>query len=102
MLAVSAFGKVTAIPSELDHPFLICTGKAGLNMDCLQIQAAARAYRVYFTKTNDSPTDYLIDHSIIMYLIDPKGNFVTFFGKNYTAEQLAASIGKYVEESGAG
>ena len=68
----------------------------------MQVQAAARAYRVYYTKTNDSPTDYLIDHSIIMYLIDPKGNFVTFFGKNYTTEQLAASIGKYVKEAGAG
>ena len=57
---------------------------------------------MYFTKTNDSPTDYLIDHSIIMYLIDPKGSFVTFFGKNYTSEQLATSIGKHVKEYGAG
>ena len=55
---------------------------------------------MYFTKTNDSPQDYLIDHSIIMYLVDPKGDFVTFFGKNYTAEQLAAALVKHVKEGG--
>jgi cytochrome oxidase Cu insertion factor (SCO1/SenC/PrrC family) len=36
---------------------------------------------VYFHKTGDSDTDYLVDHSIIMYLIDPAGDFVTFYGK---------------------
>lgn len=40
--------------------------------------------RVYFHKTSDSDTDYLVDHSIIMYLIDPAGEFVTFYGKNFT------------------
>lgn len=38
------------------------------------------ACRVYFHKTGDSDTDYLVDHSIIMYLIDPAGDFVTFYG----------------------
>lgn len=31
-----------------------------------EVKAAAKAYRVYYMKTNDSPTDYLVDHSIIM------------------------------------
>ena len=34
-----------------------------------QVEAAARAYRVYFSDTNeldDDDTDYLIDHSIVM------------------------------------
>jgi protein SCO1 len=57
-----------------------------------QVKETARAYRVYFSKTQDSPDDYLVDHSIIMYLIDPAGDFVTFYGKNFTAEQLASSI----------
>lgn len=41
--------------------------------------------RVYFHKTGDSDTDYLVDHSIIMYLIDPAGDFVTFYGEQYCA-----------------
>ena len=62
----------------------------------LQVQEAAKAYRVYFTKTDDSK-DYLVDHSIIMYLMDPKGKFVSFYGKNYTAEQLANAIASQIE-----
>jgi protein SCO1/2 len=65
-----------------------------------QVQAAAKAYRVYYTKTNDDPQDYLVDHSIIMYLLDPAGQFVAFYGKNYTAEELAAAIGKAVTGGG--
>jgi hypothetical protein len=42
--------------------------------------AAHTTRRVYFHKTSDSDTDYLVDHSIIMYLIDPAGDFVTFYG----------------------
>ena len=63
-----------------------------------QVQDAARAYRVYYTKTDDSEEDYLIDHSIIMYLIDPAGDFVTFYGKNFTAESLAKSVKSFVEK----
>ena len=62
----------------------------------LQVQEAAKAYRVYFTKTDDTK-DYLVDHSIIMYLIDPKGKFVSFYGKNYTAQQLANAIASQME-----
>ena len=62
----------------------------------LQVRNTAKAYRVYFTKTDDTE-DYLVDHSIIMYLIDPKGNFVSFYGKNYTAEQLATAVGSQVD-----
>lgn len=54
--------------------------------------------RVYFHKTTDSETDYLVDHSIIMYLIDPAGEFVTFYGKNFTAQQLADSIMQHIRK----
>ena len=33
-----------------------------------------------------------MDHSIITYLMDPKGDFVVFFGKNSTAEQMAEKV----------
>ena len=67
-----------------------------MSLHVVQVKDAAKAYRVYFTKTDDSK-DYLVDHSIIIYLIDPKGSFVSFYGKNYTADQLATAIGSQIE-----
>ena len=57
-----------------------------------QVKAAAKAYRVYYTKTNDDPKDYLVDHSIIMYLLDPRGQFIAFYGKNYGMQELADKL----------
>ncbi|KAL0030687.1 hypothetical protein WJX77_002157 [Trebouxia sp. C0004] len=74
------------------HPKML-----GLTGTIKQVKDAAKAYRVYFTKTDESK-DYLVDHSIIMYLIDPKGDFVSFYGKNYTADQLATAIGSQIEK----
>jgi len=74
------------------HPRLI-----GLTGTKQEVDAAAKAYRVYYMKTDDSK-DYLIDHSIIMYLLDPNGNFVTFFGKNFTEEQLGDKMAKIVTD----
>ena len=90
----------TPAPERVRHcgsAMQICPGHISQNGHVLlQVKSAAKAYRVYFTKTDDTE-DYLVDHSIIMYLIDPKGNFVSFYGKNYTAEQLAIAIGNQVD-----
>ncbi len=58
----------------------------------MQVKAAARAYRVYYTKTNDDPEDYLVDHSIIMYLLNPQGQFMAFYGKNLDRAELSDKI----------
>lgn len=48
-----------------------------------QVGAAAKAYRVYFSKAHDvdveSEDDYLVDHSIVLYLVAPNGEFVEFY-----------------------
>jgi protein SCO1/2 len=31
-----------------------------------------------------------------MYLMDPEGEFVTFYGKSFTAQQLADSISEHL------
>ena len=46
---------------------------------------------MYYTKSGDDD-DYLVDHSIIMYLVNPDGEFVTFYGKNFDAPSLAKSL----------
>jgi protein SCO1/2 len=61
------------------------------------VKDAARQYRVYYTKTSETE-DYLVDHSIIMYLVDPQGHFVTFYGKNFTPEQLSESVAEHVKD----
>eukprot|EP00271_Cylindrocystis_brebissonii_P008956 TRINITY_DN23512_c0_g1_i1.p1 TRINITY_DN23512_c0_g1~~TRINITY_DN23512_c0_g1_i1.p1 ORF type:complete len:380 (+),score=58.40 TRINITY_DN23512_c0_g1_i1:220-1359(+) len=78
------------------HPRLV-----GLTGSPEAVRAAARQYRVYYMKTDEEEDgNYLVDHSIIMYLMDPKMDFVKFFGKNYTAEGLAEGIIEEIREAG--
>ncbi|KAG1669569.1 hypothetical protein FOA52_006342 [Chlamydomonas sp. UWO 241] len=78
--------KVKAYCAEF-HPRLL-----GLTGTIESVKKVSKLYRVYFSKTGDSGDDYLVDHSIIHYLIDPEGEFVTFYSKAYTADQLTESV----------
>ncbi|RKP01644.1 hypothetical protein CXG81DRAFT_29704 [Caulochytrium protostelioides] len=73
------------------HPtFLGLTGTHG------QIKRVAKAYRLYYSAppkaVDDDETDYLVDHSIFFYLMDPEGKYVFHFGRNETAEDVVARI----------
>lgn len=57
-----------------------------------QVKNTAKQYRVYYSKDETPGEDYLVDHSIITYLMDPEGNFVEFYGKNTTSTEMAARI----------
>jgi protein SCO1/2 len=63
-----------------------------------EIADVAKAYRVYYAKAKDGgETDYLMDHSSIIYLMGPDGSFVKHFpygtDAKALAEGLAAAIG---------
>ncbi|CAK9139973.1 unnamed protein product [Ilex paraguariensis] len=75
------------------HPSLI-----GLTGAPEEIKKAARAYRVYYMKTEEEGSDYLVDHSIVMYLMDPKMEFVKFFGKNNNVNTLSDGVIKEIKE----
>lgn len=63
-----------------------------------EIKAVCKAFRVYFStpRTVLEGEDYLVDHSIFFYLMDPEGEFVDAFGRNYTAEQAATRMNEYI------
>ncbi|KAG5476498.1 hypothetical protein LSCM1_04210 [Leishmania martiniquensis] len=51
-----------------------------------EVEEAARQYRVYFAIPDAeamSEDDYLVDHSIIMYLMDPEGRFSDYTTKEF-------------------
>ncbi|KAG8691575.1 Cu-binding protein [Ceratobasidium sp. 423] len=77
------------------HPRLV-----GLTGTYEQVKAACKAYRVYFsTPPNASENDdYLVDHSIFFYLMDPKGQFVDAFGKSQTADMVREKVDKAIRE----
>lgn len=75
------------------HPKLI-----GLTGTSDEIRTVARAYRVYYMKTAEEDADYLVDHSIVMYLMGPDMDFVKFFGKNNDVDSLADGIIKEIKQ----
>ncbi|ESQ49180.1 hypothetical protein EUTSA_v10021214mg [Eutrema salsugineum] len=46
------------------HPKLV-----GLTGSPEEIKSVARSYRVYYMKTEEEDSDYLVDHSIVMYVL---------------------------------
>ena len=65
----------------------------GLTGTSAQIDAAARAYRVYYAKTTPKDsTSYLMDHSSFLYLMGPDGRFRALFRPGTTAQELADAI----------
>ncbi len=58
------------------------------------VQAAAQQFKVYFRKVSDpqSAGGYVIDHSSIIYLMDPQGAFVHHFTHQDTEQTIAAKL----------
>lgn len=42
--------------------------------------------------------DYLVDHTIIMYLMDPEFEFAQYFGQFMTAPEMAEGMEKTMRE----
>ncbi|KAI9858298.1 MAG: Cu-binding protein [Trichoglossum hirsutum] len=77
------------------HPALV-----GLTGTWEQIKAVCKAYRVYFsTPPNVKPgQDYLVDHSIYFYLMDPEGDFVEAIGRQHSSERAAKIITDHISD----
>ncbi len=63
-----------------------------------QIARVAKEYRVYYAKhvTGPGPNDYSMDHSSIIYLMGPDGNFIAPIRADQSGDEMAAAIAKLV------
>ena len=70
----------------------------GLTGTADQIATVAHEYRVYYAphKTGPNPGDYTMDHSSILYLMDPSGAFVGIVRADEGADQIAADLATYL------
>ena len=61
-----------------------------------EIAAVAKAYKVYYAKvpSKERPDDYTMDHTSIIYVMDPKGEFVTHFTPSTSVDEMAAKLNK--------
>ncbi|WP_420346027.1 SCO family protein [Pelagibius sp.] len=63
-----------------------------------EVAVAAKAYRAFYKKVEvDDASDYLVDHSPIVYLMGPDGAYLTHFNHLTTAEEIAAGLSKQVD-----
>lgn len=66
-------------------------GTIGLTGTPAQVAAVAKAYKVYYAKSG-SGADYTIDHSTLIYLMDPKGRFSRIIPYGLTPEEVKKQI----------
>lgn len=77
------------------HPRMI-----GLTGSAEQVKAASQAYRTYYKKQTPEDGDeefYLVDHSTFTYLTLPGHGFVEYFRRDTTPEDMAKSVGCFVD-----
>ncbi len=64
------------------------------------VAAAAKAYRVTFSKfeykDNSGKSDYSIDHSTIAYLMDKNGEYIAHFSYGTPAAEIAETLRRYL------
>ena len=67
---------------------------AGLTGSEAEIATAAKAYKVYYAKSDaaQSSNDYVMDHSSYVYLVNPQGQTIGIFSADTSAEDMAKAL----------
>jgi protein SCO1 len=74
--------------TSFDAPILALTGTPE------EIARAAKDYRVYYAKHPEPGGDYSMDHSSVIYVMDPEGRFTATFTPESSPEDIAARLKK--------
>lgn len=92
-----------SVDPERDTPELITTYLKdysphfiGLTGTRDQVAEMCKHYRVYFSQGPKVGDDYIVDHAIVMYLINPDGEFVDYYGRNKNAKEVAYAIEQHM------
>jgi len=72
----------------------------GLTGSADQVKAASQAYKTYYKAQPAEDEYYLVDHSTFSYLTLPDHGTVGFFRRELTPEQLADTIGCFLDKAG--
>jgi protein SCO1/2 len=72
--------------ASFDAPILALTGTAA------QVAQAATAYRVYYAQRAEPGGNYSLDHTSVIYVIDPKGRFAASLANEATPAQMAERL----------
>lgn len=76
-----------------DKRFMMLTGSAAA------IAKIAKAYRVGYKKMKPAKDgSYQVNHTALIYLMGPKGEFVTYYPYNVTPKKLAEGLRKWVKQ----
>ena len=73
---------------SFDAPIVALTGTPD------EVKAAAKDYRVYYAKHPRSDGGYDMDHSAVIYVMDPQGRFTATLTPDATAEAMAQRLEK--------
>jgi protein SCO1/2 len=74
--------------ASFDAPITALTGTPDA------VAQAAKAYRVYYAKRPRADAGYDMDHSAVIYVIDPEGRFTATFTPDTPADAIATRLRK--------
>ena len=75
---------------SFDAPIIALTGSPEA------IKQAAKAYRVFYAKHPRPDGDYDMDHSAVIYVMNPEGRFTATFTPDSTADAIAQRLQKLI------
>ena len=77
------------------HPKLI--GLTGAKHEITEVMKMFKVYGKKSNKENLDKNDYLMDHSAFTYLVNQEGEFIDYFSRKISAEQMALQIKCYLK-----